>query len=120
MAGQPGAERRRDVPRKTHGGRQAQLAAGRIALGRQLGACLCRRRAHGGALGIETAAGVGQRQLPGGAVQQRHAARALELAQLLAHGRRAHAQRARGAAHGAVLHHLGEDRHAFEIVHGRP
>jgi hypothetical protein len=61
---------------------------------------------------------VGQRNLPGGAVQQRDAAIAFELAHLLAHGRGAHAQGTRGGAHGAVLHHGGENGHAFVVIHG--
>jgi hypothetical protein len=77
------------------------------------------RGAHGSAAGVKALARLGQRELAGGAVQQRHAAVALQLAHLLAHGGGAHAQGAGGAAHRSVLHHGGQHGHAFEVVHGR-
>ena len=115
---QQSAQRGSHMARKSHGGRQAQLAAGCVARGCQLGPCLLGRRTHGCAACVVALAGVGQRQLARGAVQQRDAAIALELAHLLAHGRCAHAQRPGGATHRTVLHHGRKNGHAFEVIHG--
>jgi hypothetical protein len=117
VVAQPGAERRPDVVGHAQRRGQAQFAAGRVAGGRQFGLGFAGGIQQPCAGGVVTATHVGQRQLPGRPVQQRHAGLALQRAHLLADRRGAHAQRARRRAHGAVLDHLREQRHAPEILH---
>ncbi|MNT28505.1 hypothetical protein D3C72_1641960 [compost metagenome] len=100
-----------------HGG-NAQLAHRLFAFGFQLCAGLAGRLQHDGALRIEALPRFGQAVLAGGALQQRQARLRLQLADVLAHGRGRHAQRTRGGAHRALLHHGGEHGHAIEVFHG--
>ena len=114
---QPGSQRRGGMVGKAHGRSQTQLATGNLLLGGQFGACAFGCSTERGALHIKALACIGQGNLPGRAVQQRDAAFTLQLADVLAHGRRAHAQAACCRSHGAVLHDGGKNCHAFEIVH---
>ena len=98
-------------------GSQTQLAAGALMLGGQLGACPAGRFAHGCALDVEALAGIGQRQLARGAVQQRQASIVFQLTDMLADGRGRHVELAGGRAHAAALHHGGKNGHASEIFH---
>ena len=67
---------------------------------------------HGGkqtaAMGSKGLAGIGGSQAAGAAVQQLHAMQIFQPADVLAHGRRGHAQGLRGGVHTAVFEHGGE------------
>ena len=84
-ARQPGAQGGRSVPGKARRSRQAQLAAGDLLLGHQLGPRALGGRTQGRALGVEALPRIGERNLARGAVQQGHATLALQLTQMLAH-----------------------------------
>ena len=116
-ARQPGAQGRGSMPGKADRGGQAQLATGLLAFGHQLGPCALRGIGQGGALQVKALAGITHSDLAGGTVQQGDAGLALQLADVLAHGRGRHAQLLGGGRHAARLHHGGEHGHAFEVFH---
>jgi hypothetical protein len=97
----------------------AQLALRLVAVAFQRLLGRARGSHHRGAALDVARAGLGERELAGGAVQQRQAQRAFELAQMLADGRGRHAQAPRGGGQRARRHHLGKDGHALELVHGK-
>ena len=103
--------------RESGGGGHAQLPAGLLPLGRQLGPGARGGFAHGGALNIKALTCIGQRELARGAVQQGDARLALELTNMLADGRRRHIEQACRRAHAALLYDGCKNRHAFEIIH---
>jgi hypothetical protein len=110
----------REQAAEADGRGDAQLALGLIAVARQRLIGGAGGRHHGGAALDVARTGFGQRELAGGAVQQRQAQRAFELAQMLADGRGRHPQAPRGGCQRARRHHLGKDGHALELVHEKP
>jgi len=71
------------------------------------------------AAGIVGVAALGQRQPPGGAVEQAGAELLLERGELPAHRGERRAERASGGRQAAGLHHAGERRHGREPIHRR-
>jgi hypothetical protein len=80
------------------------------------GAHLLERRAH---RGVEPLARLGEVDAPRRALHEGHAELPLQLAERLAHGRRAHAQPLAGGAEAARLGHRGEHRHRVQVVSHR-
>ncbi|EAZ60671.1 conserved hypothetical protein [Pseudomonas aeruginosa 2192] len=100
-----------------HRRRQAQLTHRRIAPFAKPPLGFLGDRQHLRATAIERLAGLGQGQPAGGAMQQSDLGAALQLADLLADCRRGHAQALGRGCHRALVHHSGEDRHAFQRIH---
>jgi hypothetical protein len=117
---QPLAQRRADLvghaQRRGHPQFADRLLPGR----RQFRLGLAGRIQQARAGRVVAAADIGQRQPPRGAVQQRHPGFTLKHAQLLADRRGTHPQRARRRTQRTVLHHPGEQGHAFQTVHRPP
>lgn len=114
-----GSKRRGQQAAKPDGRGQAQFAFGLVAQARQRLLGRARSGDHGRATRVVALARFGQGQAPGRTMQQGQAQRLLKLPQMLADGRRRHAQLPRRGGQRAGRHHLGKDGHAFELLHLR-
>jgi hypothetical protein len=73
--------------------------------------------AHGGAMPVTQLAGLGQRQLAGGAVQQPHAQPGLEFGDAARQARLGQVQGPGRSREAAVVHHFGKEQQFVEVLH---
>ena len=75
--------------------------------------------AHGHAVAVVDLAGLRQRQLARGALQQAHAQPRFQLGDAARQPGLGQAQRPAGGGETAAVHHLGEEEHVVQVLHDR-